>query len=130
MALMKFRESNQVAWYGSRPAHRGTQVVKSKVSQASTDIVHTVTSGKTLFLCGLIFSANTSAVDKTCKIFVRDDSDVLQYDFTAFTFRTTGVLSISLPFYPPLEIPAGYDIVTTSPDASAKCSGFIFGWEE
>ena len=35
MALMKFREPNQVRWIGSRPAHNGTQVSEYRATNVA-----------------------------------------------------------------------------------------------
>ena len=130
MALMKFREPNQVTWYGSRPAHRGTQVTKSvSTTGAASVIIHTVSASKTLFIKLLILSRNTSTGN--CNIFVRNDSDVSQYTIVKNDLHTNIGLATPdiIPFDDPLEVPADWDIIlnnTVAGDAFA----FLFGWEE
>ncbi len=130
MALMEFREPNQVAWYGFRPAHRGTQFSKSSEADNNTVIVHTVTSGKTLFLKLIVLTVR----DATGVSFVRvrDGSDVTQYTFGFFHIPSLTGFSppLVIPFDTPLEIPSGFDIIVVSNTLNHKASCYFHGWEE
>jgi len=130
MALMAFREPNQVKWWGIRPAHRGTQVAKSASAINATVIIHTVTAGKTLFLCSASLSLQSGVGGGN--IFVRNGADVWQFALLAAQIFTAAATSqgSSITFWPPLEIAAGWDLCTISGAAACSASGFIFGWEE
>jgi len=51
MALMKFREPNQVRRVGVRPAHDGTQVLERGSADNATVVLYTVPAGKVFYLC-------------------------------------------------------------------------------
>lgn len=130
MSAMKFREPNEVLWRGVRPAHKGEQVVKGNTVNNGTSIVHTVSTGKTLYLTALAFSVYAGVGESN--MFVRNAADVTQYYFfvnTIFTAGGAGSMG-NLSFNPPLEIPAGYDICVSSNAAANFAYGFIHGWEE
>jgi hypothetical protein len=130
MALMGFRESNQVKWVGVRPAHRGEQVVKSSSAQNATVIIHTVTAGKTLFLCSVFLRAYWNVVGNSHPLAVRNAADVIQYTLLDMLAPAVGHGEVSRAFGPPLEIPAGYDITIVSAGVGDIMLGSIFGWEE
>ncbi len=130
MSAMAFREPNQARWVGSRPAHKGTQIAKHGVATNATTIIHTVTSGKTLFLCSSILTINTSTAGKFCQYKVQDVGNSLVYLFTSCVFDIVGQLIIPFNFDPPLEIPTGYDLVLISNDINLNSMAFIHGWEE
>lgn len=130
MALMKFREPNQVKWIGVRPGHNGTQTAKYAVAVNQTTILHTVTAGKTLCLVtGSLYTQNSML--GLGQLYIRNDAD-------AFWFSLCGIFGATLGgypgqswhSYPPLEVPAGYDIIVTSSVAGFTVYGSISGWEE
>ncbi len=130
MALMKFREPNQVAWYGSRPAHRGTAIHKKGEAVNTTDIIHTVTALKTFYLTEWHIGLYSGSANAYYSMFVRDVADALDY----YIFR--GLTPLNAPaipglhVWPPYEIPAGYDVVVISASAAHHVIGTIHGWEE
>jgi len=130
MSAMAFREPNEVLWRGYRPGHKGTQVTKRNAAVNATQIVHTVTTNKTLFLCFASFHYDDTAVNGYGTMLVRDASDVVQYYIFDLNMRAVGQIMNSGSFNPPIEIPAGWDICVTSSLATGTASGFIFGWEE
>ena len=130
MALMKFREPNQVAWVGCRPAHRGTQIAKFLSVNNASGIVHTVASGKTFFLNLSVVMCRTGA--GSARLSVRNDSDVHQYFITLIDIITAVGTShsISIPYPYPLEIPSLWDVVIESTAAGCNADAHIHGWEE
>jgi len=56
MALMTYREANQVLWRGVRPAHNGTLVYDTFAIENNALSMYTVPAGQTLFLCNVIMS--------------------------------------------------------------------------
>lgn len=130
MAVMKFRESNQVKWLGVRPAHNGLQVIKSLENVTnSTSILHTVTTGKTFFLSHWSFSAYATAAGNA-KLEFRNDVDITQYLIEKVDFNAAFYAWTSSSPKCPLEIPADWDIVVVSANAFTFANAFIHGWEE
>ena len=130
MAEMLHREPNQVNWLGVRPAHLGTQISKSVEDvNNTTAIIHTVTAGKTLFLvsCRLMVTATGAG---SILLRVRDDEDTFLYTIDRFYAPINGTWSSPTYFFPPLEIPAGYDIFVLSSALNCFGHSHIFGWEE
>jgi hypothetical protein len=131
MCAMGFREPNQVKWVGIRPAHLGTQIAKySPGSAGNPTIIHTVTNGKVFFLTSLILTVSTYDTGGGGSIVVRDESDVVQYYLTGWNLPGLAAFTINHSFDPPLEIPAGYDIVLTKASGNEMTYAFIHGWEE
>lgn len=130
MALMLHRETNQVKWIGTRPGHNGEQVVKSNNAINATSIVHTVTAGKTFYLCLATFCL-VDAVGAGM-LFVRNGADVAQYTIIRSDIETlVGSTSpLLIPFNPPIEIPASWDICVEATGVGCNANGFVFGWEE
>ena len=127
---MLYREPNMVKWVGVRPGHNGTQIAKYAAVVNATAIVHTVTAGKTLFLCTATLGMSVASAGSGI-LFIRDGADVLTMLLAALQWSAGGGLH-SGPFtaYPPIEIPSGYDIVVESTAAVLTVVGSIFGWEE
>jgi hypothetical protein len=130
MALMNYREPNQVKWMGTRPGHNGTQVDKANTATNGIAIVYTVTAGKTLYLCTVSKWVELVAVGIS-SVFLRNVADVFQYNLI-YELTVAGVLipHRSVTFWPPLEVPAGYDICVRSSVAGLTVGSFVFGWEE
>jgi len=139
-------EGNQVKWRGIRPVypveniqtHPGifettvagitrTHIAKSVEIDNTTEVIHTVTAGKTFYLCGFAMSAD-SGVDKITCLEVRNAADVVQYCLGHLVTAALAVMQSSLAIIPPIPIAAGFDIAlrTTNSDAHA----FIHGWEQ
>ncbi len=130
MSVMLFREANEVKWVGVRPAHKGTQVTKETLANNATVILHTVTSGKTLFLNLLAGSVRWEGSGRG-RIGVRDGSDVVQYYiFEALKGSAQDTIPFIIPFNIPLEIPAGWDVFLDTNSVSVYIYCFLHGWEE
>jgi len=133
-------ESNQVKWRGIRPVEPreaipiqpytdfGTQVAKDNYANNSTVIIHTVTSGKSLYLCSIGFSVFPTATGHGV-FFVRDESDTTQYRFFYIRRQSDDGDMVSMTFNPPLVIPEGWDICLWSATSGFGIRGFIFGYE-
>jgi len=133
-------EPNQVKWRGIRPVEPreaipiqpytdfGTQVAKSASANNSTAIIHTVTAGKSLYLCGVSLSVVPTASGYGY-FSVRDDTDTLQYTFFRPNRQQNDGEMVSMTFNPPLVIPEGWDIYIISQVNNFGMTGFIFGYE-
>ena len=130
MALMKFREPNQVKWMGLRPGHNGTQV-RGYISVDNADaIVYTVPADKTFYLCSLTLGYLALAAG-VAEISLRNAADAFLCNFLRDVIvATSSGRSQSLTFWPPMEITSLYDIFIKSNAAGLQINGFVFGWYE
>jgi len=130
MALMAFREPNQVKWVGVRPAHRGTQIAADNQGMAGFIIVYTVSAGKTLYLTDWSWAIEATGVGGTGVLAVRDAGDVQLYTLAGGALTVASAISKACGLFFPIEIPADYDIFLWSSAATLNVRAFIHGWEE
>ena len=130
MALMKFREPNQVKWVGSRPGHNGTQVAEHGIANNAGVIFYTVTVGKTLYLTFYSFSISTSGVTAESHFSIYTDGAVHYLYLHSVVPPAAWQNLCSGTFNPPLEIPAGYYFRLFASGVAATLQGSIVGWEE
>jgi len=130
MSAMLYREPNQVKWVGVRPAHNGEQVAKSGTAVNNTVIIHTVTAGKNLYLVtAQIFTVNSVAAYGN--LWVRDGADATWLYLGGLVSAAGQAIPGQTWYsYPPVEVPAGYDICVVSTALAFNVVGSIFGWEE
>ena len=123
-------EPNAARWVGVRPGHGGSQIVKSGKKANGTEILYTVTAGKTLYLIS-VESMVSDNVGGLTAVYIRDELDVTWYqcDYRMSVQNNPNWGKQSF-FFPPLEVPAGYDICMYSNVAGLNCQASIFGWEE
>jgi len=130
MALMSFREANQVLWRGCRPAHNGTQVVASLGKENGNGVLYTVPVGNTLFLTSFSVNLGLIAVG-IADFYVRNGLAVYQYRlFRSSPQATDGTKHYGLSFAFPIEVPATYDFFLTSSAAGLYIDALITGWVE
>lgn len=107
-----------------------TQVAKQIDAENTPVIVHTVDTDKTLYLNAIALSGhNSNAAARGFYLFVRNDSDYLQYYFWVIQLAQYGSLGVSLSFPTPLEIPEKWDICVETDGADATGYGFVHGYE-
>ena len=107
-----------------------TQVAKYKSASNGTEIVHTVTEGKTLYISHIDFSGvNDAAATMITYLFMRNDLDVDQYYLFSVAIRAGETICQSGGFLPPIEVPEDWDICIISLDASFYVRAFIHGYE-
>jgi len=130
MALMSFREANQVLWRGARPAHDGTQVAVWKAADDGIATVYTVPDGQTLFLCTALLRS-TSNVTGFVQLYILTDGAALWFDLGA-SKKVTALADVAdhSTFWPPLEVPEKYYVEVSSSAAGLSAIGNIFGWVE
>jgi len=133
-------EPNQVKWRGIRPVEPreaipiqpytdfGTQVAKDNYANNSTVIIHTVTSGKNLYLCSVAFSVYPT-VDGSGSFNIRDDNDNIKHILFQIQRQANDGTMVTLTFNPPFVIPEGWDIIIWSSTTGFRLRGFIFGYE-
>lgn len=107
-----------------------TQVVKSGVIANAALVVHTVTAAKTLYLTNFSFSTyNTSGASQTGYLYVQNSVPVVQYTMVAVMTPNNDGKAVADQLLPPLEIPAGWQIVILSGAANFNVNAFIHGYE-
>ncbi len=138
--------ANQVRWRGIHnispliniQTHIGTfetsvdgvtraQIIKSNEVNNTTTILHTVTAGKTLYLCSCSLHVNAGA-NQLGHLKVRNVADVDQYFLLDLETAAQAPMHGQNTFNPPIVIAAGFDIVVET--TAAQGAGFIFGWEQ
>ena len=130
MAKMTFREDNQVKRVGTRPGHEGTQVAKYNRTTPALALIHTVTAAKTFYLCSASLGSDQLAAGESYLAY-RDAADLNTVIFLIdLSTATIPHPACVITFWPPLEIPALYDIYVASGAAGTRAYGFVFGWEE
>jgi len=130
MALMKFRESNQVKWVGVRPGHNGTQIIKYGLANNSTVVLHTVSAGKTLYLYSFNIDVYTTTASFGGQLRVRDTTPAIVNILADLNAGANMSQAIAQDLYYPIEIPAGYTIEIVSDVEAVIVVACIFGWEE
>ena len=127
MARMGWREANRARWVGIRPAHEGTQIWGLGVANNNTVAIYTVPAGRVLYLAraALLKYDNVSVASW---LGVRDAGDVLVHYLCSLRYQADQtVTSPSAEYFPPLEIPAGYDLAVYS-SVVTNVYGSYFGW--
>jgi len=130
MASMTYRENNKILWRGVRPAHNGEQVIAETTITNGTSIIYTVPVGKVLYLVEASVQDQANATGGV-GVLLRDVADV-HIRWLAF-IKAQVNLAWNMDhnhFWPPMEIPTGYDICVASQAAGATAIGSIFGWVE
>ena len=108
-----------------------TQVAKGTTAQNETVSLHTVTTGKTFYLCLLhMWISNESASNDSAIYDVSDGDGTRQYSISFTRMPDAQFFADTLQFPVPLEIPAGYKFRIISPAASYYARGFIHGYEK
>lgn len=130
MALMKFREPNEMLWVGIRPGHRGTQVLEWKLADNATEIVYTVPAGKVFYLT--FFSWYSSRNINAWGAVAVWDTTPAEWRrlirMSGFTGEAGNAGAVSLSF--PIEIPAAYSIRVKSSAAGFSAGCTVHGWVE
>lgn len=130
MALMKFREPNQVQWRGARPAHNGTQIMKHFNSNVIDDyIVYTVPAGTTLYIVHYWLSLAHNLPNEA-HLFIYDNIPI--YWGRLFTARARAGFPgphITQNLWPPLELLTGWSFCVSITVANWVTVGF-WGWLE
>jgi len=130
MALMKFREPNQVKWQGVRPAHNGTQVLDRASATNGTTTIYTVPAGNVFYLCYVSLGYYAMAAG-TVQIVIRDSTAALRAmlysDLLTGGFDGIGKAS---NFWPPVELDALWTVKISSSAPGLSVHGTVFGWVE
>ena len=130
MALMGFREPNQVKWVGVRPGHRGTQITGHNVSAGVIVDVLQVTAGKKGYITEITIGLNMGAAGASL-VYWTDSANAIQETlFEVSLAGATFVLGIPIKYWPPLEIGDNHKIRALSAAAGVALYVTAKGWEE
>lgn len=124
------REPNMARWIGVRPGHNGDQVSVSLMTNGAVAIIYTVPAGKTLFLCGMTIGLYMSGAGVGAYVRVRNVADVTVYTLFAQVTNFAFDVTVAKSYWPPIEIPTGYDIVQAATGAGQEIDTHIHGWVE
>lgn len=136
------KEANEVRQVGVIPSEgadpipvgkipdAGTQVVKGTYANNSVVTLHTVTTGKILYLSAAALSIkNVSGGEGEGAMYVTDGEDAIRYYLFLYQSPDQHGTGGSIPLISPLEISAGWKIKVASDTASVYVTGFIHGYE-
>jgi len=129
MALMKFREANQVKWVGVRPGHNGTFVSAQGMCDAVAWVTfYTVPANKWLFITHSFLTARSAAVLGETSMLVRTEGNdhrihMLMFDAAA---NTELAVDTSHPF--PIEVSTGGLVRLLISPLGVKCYGGFNGY--
>lgn len=129
MPAMSFREPNQSLWVGCRPGHNGTQITRFVNANGSTVEIYTVTSGKIFYLAEATLRIASQATGYVLIHILNLVPSVWRDICFLRSQADTSIPADHFFSYPPLEVPAGYEIQVVSSLAGLSAWGSIFGWE-
>jgi len=130
MALMKFREPNQVKWQGFRPGHNGEQITLFQNVTNGTISIYTVAAGKTFYLTDWVFTVSDSVGGGRGLLLVQNLVPATEYYIVWHVIQGIGGWMESCALTYPIEIPTGWKIRVSSDIVTTFVSGFIHGWVE
>jgi len=130
MALMKFREPNQVKWMGSRPGHDGTHVAISKGATNASVELYEVPAGKVFYLCHASMGFSAVAAGRA-NLFINTNIPALWFIcFYDVVLAASDPATHDAAYWPPIEIPAAYKLYIHSNAVGLTIWGQIHGWVE
>jgi len=130
MALMTYREPNQVKWQGTRPGHDGTQFAIKALPITGTVVMHTVLAGTVYYLCSVSVGVFVAAVGQVW--FSLDLGGVDQYICGPIVVMTLdgAIPALSTCFNPPLECTVGWKLYASATGVGLTGAVSAFGWYE
>ena len=130
MSAMSFREPNEVKWVGVRPAHKGTQKLIRKVGVTADIEVYSVPADTTFYMTSMFVNLKAPNGDERVTIRIRDTADNTIHIPLQINTAVAGQEVVSRNFYPPVEVPSGYDIYIDVAGTAPTVNLALEGWEE
>jgi len=130
MALMSFREANQVLWRGVRPAHNGTQVSEVDDATDATVNMYTVPDNFTFFLCSMNCTLSAIAAGLVFMNIYDDGGGLFYYGIQHTMLAGDSGLDKQFTFWLPMELPEKYQVRIHSGAAGLTIRASVFGWVE
>ena len=132
MALMTYREANQVLWRGVRPAHDGTQITKAMAQTGAGEAnIYAGHATKKLFITYLMLSSREdiaaagTAYIKTIPIGEGAAVRLMDHRYDVAGHQCS---ASNLAF--PIEVAANQAVIIGSTNANIDAHGIIHGWIE
>jgi len=110
MALMKYREPNQVKWQGARPAHNGEQKIIRNSAENALVNVYTVPAGNTGFFHYFNISVIAGANPGYFRVDIYNTVPVFVSTFIRVDLPANAYMSKLLELYYPLEVLEGWSV--------------------
>jgi len=130
MALMTYREANQVLWRGVRPAHNGTQIFQRRTADNETTVIYTTPADQHFYLCHCSLQFSAIAAGRAI-IRARTDAAAIWAELIyEVILATSDGKTTGFSYWPPIEFPYSYDIVVISNAVGLGLQGMVFGWVE
>ena len=127
---MTYREANHVLRRGVRPAHDGTQINATATVEGATVVVYTVPADNIFYLCTAVVGPFTIAAG-LCSMYILTDGAAVWFPLGYINVGAAlDANSVSVTFWPPLEVPADYVVTLLTSAAGLICRGGVFGWIE
>jgi len=115
---------------GCRPGHDGTQILKAAYADNNLAVAYMVPAGQTFYLTSCITSLRTVAFGAFAT-YIRDAVPaIVVYLANQTILAGQACFTISQSFWPPIEIPATYDVACLSSAAGLGIRLTIHGWVE
>lgn len=130
MALMNFREPNQVKWLGSRPGHNGTQITEFNVVDNGNVDLYVVPAGKRFFLTSWAVSAINISGGAGNGFMSVAIGGLNAFMPASFSSALNEPMSEAGRFWPPIELAAAENVYIYSSVAAFFIRGSIHGWVE
>jgi len=132
MALMTYREANQVLRRGVRPAHDGTQITKAGVQNgAGNNPLYAGHATKTLFISYMMLSSRESAAAAgNAYITCQPLEEGALRTILAHFYDIAGHQSNTATFNPPLEVEPNTPVTLLVDHANIDARGCFHGWLE
>jgi len=130
MAMMKFREKNDVRWVGTRPGHNGLQLIGNGAAIDDTVDVMQVDAGYVGYITEITISVDNRA-DGSVWVYWTDEANAIQKIlFYTRTLATSPIIYCPIKYWPPLEIGDNHKIRCKSDQALLTIYAVAKGWEE
>ena len=130
MALMTYREPNQVRWVGIRPGHRGTQIIGDVLIENNTADILQITAGKKGYITLITLSIMHAAAGYVYLYWTDSLNAILGTLFTNRSAINTKTTDLCINFSPPFEIGDNHKIRLRSSDVAVRPHATVIGWEE
>jgi len=130
MALMTFREPNQVKWVGSRPGHNGTQIFGYALATNAVATCYFAPAGKAGYIYGLDLAASSGANPGLASLQIWDAVPAFVSQLILIDLPATSFASKVCSYFYPIELPTGWRIRVMSDALLLNARGTVIGWEE
>ena len=130
MALMKFREPNQVLWRGVRPGHNWTEVYDYSIATNATVVMYTVPAGQTAYFHYFGLDVLSAAAAGYGRINIYNAVPAFVGPMVMIRLAANSLYSECVALTYPLELLAGWSLRLESNAVGLAAAGVILGGVE